>query len=147
MAKTATASQAAETATRGTPPSPPASDYFVERDGVRFAGVHLLLDMWGAHGLSDQALIHEALTRAVEAAGATLLQVHLHEFTDSGGISGVALLAESHISIHTWPERGFAAIDIFMCGACEPERTVPVLERYFRPAEIRMNEQRRGLAG
>lgn len=137
MSRTATTPETAEIA--------PAYDYFVERDGVRFAGAHLLLDMWGASGLGDQDLIREALTRAVEAAGATLLNLQLHQFTDSGGVSGVALLAESHISIHTWPERGFAAVDVFMCGACDPQRTVPVFQRYFRPAEIRMNEQRRGL--
>ena len=123
-----------------------APDYFIERDGVRFAGMHLLIDMWGAAHLDDADRIGAALTRAAEAAGATVLHVHLHTFTDSGGISGVALLAESHISIHTWPERGFAAVDIFMCGACDPMEALPVLEDVFRPGDFRVTEQRRGLA-
>jgi len=123
-----------------------APDYFVERDGIRFAGMHLLVDMWGAAHLDDGDVISEALTRAAEASGASLLHIHLHSFTDSGGISGVALLAESHISIHTWPERGFAAIDIFMCGACDPRDALPVLEDVFRPQDFRVTEQRRGLA-
>lgn len=123
-----------------------APDYFIERDGVRFAGMHLLIDMWGAAHLDDADRVGEALTRAAEAAGATVLHVHLHCFTDSGGISGVALLAESHISIHTWPERGFAAVDIFMCGACDPMEALPVLEDVFRPGDFRVTEQRRGLA-
>jgi S-adenosylmethionine decarboxylase len=123
-----------------------APDYFVERDGVRFAGMHLLVDMWGAAHLDDTDLIGEALARAAEASGASVLHIHLHTFTDSGGVSGVALLAESHISIHTWPERGFAAIDIFMCGACDPREALPVLEDVFRPRDLRVTEQRRGQA-
>jgi S-adenosylmethionine decarboxylase len=123
-----------------------APDYFVERDGVRFAGMHLLIDMWGAAHLDDAEVIGEALIRAAEAAGAAVLHTHLHSFTNSGGISGVAVLAESHISIHTWPERGFAAIDIFMCGACDPRDALPVLEDAFRPRDFRVTEQRRGQA-
>ena len=125
----------------------PRPDYFVERDGVRFAGMHLLIDLWGADNLDNEAVIHEALTRATEACGATLLHIHLHRFVESGGISGGAVLAESHISIHTWPERGFAAIDIFMCGACDPDGAIPVLKAHFRPRNIQISEQRRGFAG
>jgi S-adenosylmethionine decarboxylase len=120
-------------------------DYFVERDGVRFAGTHLLLDLWGAAGLDDRSKIETALREASAAAGATLLHIHLHSFTDSGGISGVAVLAESHISIHTWPERDFAAIDIFMCGNCDPYRSVEVLKRNLKPRNVQLVEQRRGL--
>ncbi len=124
----------------------PGPDYFVERDGVRFAGMHLLVDLWGAENLDNEAVIREALSRASEACGATILHIHLHRFAESGGISGVAVLAESHISIHTWPERGFAAIDIFMCGACDPDGAIPVLKAHFRPRDIHICEQRRGLA-
>ena len=60
------------------------------------------------------------------------------------GVSGVVVLAESHISIHTWPERDFAAVDIFMCGACDPHKAIPVLKAAFSPARIDVNEQRRG---
>ena len=55
------------------------------------------------------------------------------------------MLAESHISIHTWPERGFAAIDIFVCGACDPYKAVPVLRRAFAAQSIEVKEQRRGV--
>ena len=58
----------------------------------------------------------------MEAAGATLLHIHLHHFTPNGGVSGVAVLAESHISIHSWPEYGYAALDVFMCGDGRSER-------------------------
>lgn len=124
---------------------PPAPDYFVERDGVRFAGMHVLIDMWGAQHLTDIDIIRDTLIRAVETCNATLLHIHLHHFGESGGVSGVAVLAESHISIHTWPERGFAAIDIFMCGACDPTRALPVLREVFQPEEFNVSETRRGL--
>ena len=97
-------------------------DYFVEKDGVKFAGMHLLVDLWGASNLCDPDHIDRALRDAAEAAGATILHGHFHHFSPNGGVSGVLVLAESHISIHTWPERDFAAIDIFMCGACNPYR-------------------------
>ncbi len=80
-------------------------DYFVEKDGVRFAGMHLLVDLWGAGNLTDPAAIDAALREAALAAGATILHSHFHHFEPNGGVSGVVVLAESHISIHTWPER------------------------------------------
>ena len=104
-------------------------DYFVERDGMRFAGTHLLVDLWDARNFADPAHIDQALREAALAAGATILHSHFHHFSPNGGVSGVVVLAESHISIHTWPERDFAAVDIFMCGACDPALSIPVLQR------------------
>jgi S-adenosylmethionine decarboxylase len=121
-----------------------AKDYFVEKDGVKFAGMHLLVDLWGANNLTDPATIDRALSEAAEAAGATILHSHFHHFGPDGGVSGVLVLAESHISIHTWPERDFAAIDIFMCGACDPYLSLPVLKAAFQPASMLLDEQRRG---
>jgi S-adenosylmethionine decarboxylase len=120
-------------------------DYFVEKDGVTFAGTHLLLDFWGARSLTDPALIDNALRDAARAARATILHAHFHHFGPDGGVSGVLVLAESHISIHTWPERDFAAIDIFMCGSCNPYESLPMLKAVFQPASILLSEQRRGL--
>jgi S-adenosylmethionine decarboxylase len=120
-------------------------DYFVEKDGVKFAGTHLLLDLWGSSNLIDPELIDTALRDAAEAANATILHSHFHHFGPDGGVSGVLVLAESHISIHTWPERDFAAIDIFMCGACDPYDSLPVLQAAFDPTSIVQSEQRRGL--
>jgi len=120
------------------------TDYFVERDGMKFAGTHLLIDLWGATQLDDPGHIDEALREAAIIAGATILHSHFHHFTPNGGVSGVVVLAESHISIHTWPERNFAAVDIFMCGACDPHKSIPVLQRAFAPERIDLDEQRRG---
>jgi S-adenosylmethionine decarboxylase len=121
-------------------------DYFVEKDGVRFAGTHLLIDLWGATNLGDPELIDRALREGAEVAGATILHSHFHHFSPNGGVSGVVVLAESHISIHTWPERDFAAVDIFMCGACDPYKAIPLLKAAFKPNFINLNEQRRGLS-
>jgi S-adenosylmethionine decarboxylase len=120
-------------------------DHFVSRNGIEFAGTHLILDLWGASRLDDMALMEEALRECVRVAGATLLHVHLHHFTPNGGISGVAVLAESHISVHTWPERDFAAFDVFMCGDAKPERAIPVLREMFTPAQLTVGEHLRGV--
>ena len=120
-------------------------DYFVEKDGVKFAGTHLLLDFWGASNLTDPTHIDRALREAAEVAGATILHGHFHHFSPNGGVSGVLVLAESHISIHTWPERDFASIDIFMCGSCDPYLGLPALKAAFKPASINLSENRRGL--
>ncbi len=122
-------------------------DYWIERDGQRFAGMHLLVDLWGAKNLSEPDHIDRALREAAIVAGATILHSHFHHFTPNGGVSGVLVLAESHISIHTWPEKNFAAIDIFMCGDCNPHLGIPVIEAAFSPARIDLDEQRRGSRG
>jgi S-adenosylmethionine decarboxylase len=119
-------------------------DYFVERDGMKFAGMHLLVDLWDAERLNDPVFIDAALREAATAASATILHSHFHHFEPGGGVSGVVVLAESHISIHTWPERNFAAVDIFMCGACDPYKSLPVLQQAFSPGRVDVGEQRRG---
>jgi S-adenosylmethionine decarboxylase len=118
---------------------------FIERNGLRYAGTHLIIDLWDGEHFDDVGVIELALRRAVQAAGATLLHLHLHAFTAGGGISGVAVLAESHISIHTWPERGYAAIDVFMCGSAAPHKVVPVLRHMFKAHRIAISEQMRGI--
>jgi S-adenosylmethionine decarboxylase len=120
------------------------TDYFVEKDGMKFAGTHLLVDLWGASNLDSPSLIDRALREGAVIAGATILHSHFHHFTPNGGVSGVVVLAESHISIHTWPERNFAAIDIFMCGSCDPHKAIPVLQAAFHPERVDVDEQRRG---
>ena len=119
-------------------------DFFIQRDGVSYAGTHLIVDLWGARHLDDLDHIELAMRRAVSAAGATLLHIHLHHFTPNQGVSGVAVLAESHISVHTWPEREFAAFDVFMCGDAEPHRTIDVLREAFQPERIEVGEHLRG---
>ena len=119
-------------------------DFFIERDGVRFAGTHLIIDLFGARKLDDLKHMERTLKRCVEVAGATLLHIHLHHFTPNGGVSGVAVLSESHISIHSWPEADYAALDVFMCGAAQPWGAVDVLKAAFATDDVRVREILRG---
>jgi S-adenosylmethionine decarboxylase len=121
------------------------ADHFVERDGLRFAGTHLIVDLWQASHLDDVDVVDGALREAATAAGATLLRLDLHSFDPTGGITGVAVLAESHISIHTWPERAYAAVDVFMCGDADPHRAITVLRDAFAPRALTVLEHRRGV--
>ncbi|HSO20217.1 MAG TPA: adenosylmethionine decarboxylase [Desulfosarcina sp.] len=123
-----------------------AKDHFVSREGRVYAGRHLILDFWGAKALDDPALMERTLRRCVRKAGATLLHIHLHRFSPSGGLSGVAVLAESHISVHTWPENDFAAFDIFMCGDASPEKAAEVLKQAFQPDAVSTARHLRGIA-
>ncbi len=136
--------KARETAPQGRPEEE-AKDHFVTREGLTYAGQHLIVDMWDGQGFDDKAFIEETFRQAVEAAKATLLHIHLHEFSGGGGVSGVAVLAESHISIHTWPERGYAAVDIFMCGDAKPLRAVEVMREAFAPRHTTVAEHKRGV--
>lgn len=119
-------------------------DYFTTCGDVEYAGKHLLIDIWGAIELDNSELLQKALTDAVNAAGATLLHLHVHQFSPTGGLSGTAVLAESHLNVHTWPERGFAAFDVFMCGKARPEAVVDVIKAAFTPSEVSIETILRG---
>ncbi len=123
----------------------PVTSHFSTQDGIAFAGRHLLIDLWQARHLDSLAHVEATLRHAVEAVGATLLKIELHHFTENNGISGVAVLAESHMSIHTWPECGYAALDIFVCGDLDPYLALPILKAAFRPGSLQVGEHRRGL--
>jgi S-adenosylmethionine decarboxylase len=124
-------------------PSEEAADHFCVRNGVKCAGAHLIIDLYDAQRLDEIEYIEETLKRCIEAAGATLLHIHLHRFQPTG-VSGVAVLAESHISIHTWPEAGYAALDVFMCGKANPDACVPILREAFKVKRIAVSELLRG---
>ena len=118
-------------------------DHFIEKEGVHCAGAHLIIDLYDAERIDDLAYMEETMRTCVEEAGATLLHIHLHPFEPTG-VSGVAVLAESHISVHTWPEAGYAAFDVFMCGDAQPEKCVEVLRKAFKPGKTAVSELLRG---
>lgn len=111
-------------------------------------GWHFLADLHGisADLLSDPVRIEAILQSAAQAAQARILFAHFHHFGANQGVTGVLLLAESHITIHTWPEYGFAAADIFMCGEAQPERALAVLRGGFVPEREQIQRIQRGEA-
>lgn len=126
---------------------PPASEQAAGAATVRHAhGWHFLADLQGVAPalLTDAARIEQILRASADAAGAHIVFTHFHHFGENQGVTGVLLLAESHISIHTWPEYGFAAADIFMCGQAEPELALSVLKQAFKAGHAQVQRVLRG---
>ncbi len=97
----------------------------------RSAGMHYILELYDCppETLDNEAFIRKLVEAGAEAAGTTLLSVTSHHFFPQG-VTAVGLLAESHLSIHTWPEVGYAAVDLFTCSDhCHPEETCDLLAR------------------
>lgn len=84
---------------------------------MKSLGSHLILELYGCPSpiLDDPRTVSKVMTQAVQASGATMIKPFFHQFAPQG-VSGVIIISESHFSIHTWPEYGYAAIDVFTCG-------------------------------
>jgi S-adenosylmethionine decarboxylase len=117
---------------------------FIQDGDVEYAGRHLLIDLYNCQRHGTQEEIKQVMIDSCLATGATVLYSYLHPFT-GGGISGAVILAESHQSIHTWPELGFVSLDIFVCGDCDPELALPLLLSWFQPQEKNISFHRRGV--
>ncbi len=110
-------------------------------------GSHWLVDMYALPAsapLGDPAALEACLHAAARTAGATPLSGHFHLFGPGQGVTGVLLLQESHISIHTWPETGFAALDVFMCGKARPGLAVDHLLAALAPGRHEVRVVARG---
>lgn len=107
-------------------------------------GQHLIAEFHGAANLLEPGAVLPVLRAAAQAAGATVLEVRSHDFGLRDGFTAVAMLAESHISVHTWPELGYAAIDIFMCGEADPRDSLPALLAHFEPTRHQIRVIPRG---
>ncbi|MBI4706106.1 MAG: adenosylmethionine decarboxylase [Deltaproteobacteria bacterium] len=105
----------------------------------------LLCEYWGCAPalLDDKQAVEGLLRRAAEAAGASVVASAFHALSPRG-VAGVLVLSESHFSIHTWPEHGYAAVDFFTCGTCRPERGHEVLAQALRPRAVEVVELERG---
>lgn len=115
---------------------------------VRLAtGTHVLADLCDVDPLilRDATRIESILIEAALDAGARVLYAHFHHFGGEGGVTGVVLLAESHITIHTWPEHRFVALDAFMCGSADPERAVASIARELKARVGKVDVSRRGV--
>lgn len=108
-------------------------------------GTHLLIDFYGAAHLTNALQLEAALRAAAAAAEATVIAAHFRSFSGESGVTGMLLLAESHISIHTWPELGYAAVDIFMCGVADADAARLALEAALSPERVVVMAVQRGL--
>jgi S-adenosylmethionine decarboxylase len=109
-------------------------------------GRHLLLEMWDCNReiLNDPEKITKIMCDAANDAGATVVKSIFHEF-DPPGITAVAILSESHISVHTWPIEGYVAVDVFTCGTvADPQLAIKSLLKGFEPKEHTSEEIKRG---
>ncbi len=110
-------------------------------------GTHLLVELRDCNPevLKDLGKVKEALVSAAKEAKATIVDVSFHEFNPFG-ISGMVVIAESHLSIHTWPEYGYAAVDIFTCGdIIKPETAASYLITSFESKNPSIVEMKRGI--
>lgn len=109
-------------------------------------GVHYLVDLHGcdAEVLAAVKPTEEALLSAATRCGSTIIEYHFHQFSPHG-VSGVILIAESHFSVHTWPEDSFAAVDIFTSGeVMKPEVAIRILEEAFSADRVDISKVTRG---
>lgn len=120
-------------------------EYCCTNGHISYAGVHLIIEVWNAKNLTSLPKIKEILSKSIKACKVTLLNIELHKFSPSGGISGVAIIKESHLSIHTWPEYGYAALDIFLCGEVDPYKSIPVIREGFKTDRLQITEVKRGI--
>ena len=110
-------------------------------------GRHLLLELKGCDKevLNDVGFLREALLAAAGEARATVLGESFHQFNPQG-VSGVVMIAESHLVIHTWPEYGYAAADIFTCGnSVRPEKAAEIIVKKLGSKDHSIIEMRRGI--
>src|SRR4051795_6967113 len=112
----------------------------------KFLGRHLLIEFYGCeiNIINNKDLIREALLEASERANATIVAEVFHTFSPHG-VSGVVVIAESHVAIHTWPERGYAAVDIFSCGTrLDHDAIRDCIAQGLRAREVETRELTRG---
>jgi len=117
----------------------------IKTQKAEYAGIHLIAEFWYGKIIENPKKLEKILVEAVKKAKSIPLKVTIHKFSPHG-ITGVILLAESHIALHSWPEINYVAIDIFTCG----EKTLPYkalehLKKKFQPKKIKIKEIKRGV--
>ena len=111
---------------------------------VGYAGTHISADFWHGENIASSKRLEFLLIQSSKAAHSAPLKVVSHRFSPHG-ITGVVLLSESHISIHTWPEIGYTAVDIFTCGKkAKPREALKFLKNILKPRKIKITEMKRG---
>ena len=112
--------------------------------GMEPLGMHVIAEFYGCQKISDPHSVEKTLRQAAITAKATILFSHIHDFGEAMGVTGVVILSESHISIHSWPEYQYAALDIFMCGDAKPMAAIEFMKTRFLPTHVELQEIKRG---
>jgi len=111
---------------------------------TKYAGIHLLAEFWYGKIIEDTKEIKKILIEATKKAKNIPLKVDIYKFSPQG-ITGVVLLADSHIALHSWPEWNYLAIDIFTCGdKANPYKALEYLKKVFQPKKVEIKEIKRG---
>lgn len=115
---------------------------------MKAIGLHLIVELYDCKSrklLTDVSEVEKVMLSATRAAKATIIDSIFHRFQPHG-VSGVVVIGESHLSIHTWPEFKYAAVDIFTCGnSTDPQRAFEVLRRKFKPTRSNVMKVERAL--
>jgi S-adenosylmethionine decarboxylase len=114
---------------------------------LKALGRHLLIEFFNCDRklLNDVLFVEKVLTKSAELAGATIVKTFFHTFNPHG-VSGVVVIAESHLTIHTWPEYGYAAVDVFTCGDdVDPYVSYQYLKEKLKAKGVHIMEVKRGL--
>ncbi|MCL5788266.1 MAG: adenosylmethionine decarboxylase [Candidatus Marsarchaeota archaeon] len=120
----------------------------METGGSSTRGIHLLAELYGCDrdATSDLETVRRAMRKAAHASGSSVVSEHfipLHP-----GVTGVIVVMESHLSVHTWPESGYASVDVYTCGLKrDPEASLLVIRDAFNPKYIQTMTVERGVRG
>jgi S-adenosylmethionine decarboxylase len=118
---------------------------WVHLKNKKYAGTHLIAEFWGAKDIEDIKEVKNILIGAAKASGTSALKVSTYKFNPQG-VTGIVLLAESHISIHSWPEYDYLAIDIFTCGdKARPLKALEYLREKYQPKKVEVQQIARGI--
>lgn len=116
-------------------------------ESTKYAGMHIIADFWHGRDIVNPKELKKILLQAALESQNTPLEVSIHTFSPQG-ITGVVLLAESHVAIHTWPEIGYVAIDIFTCGqGANAKKALEFLKKELHPQKIAVKAMQRGKMG
>ncbi len=105
---------------------------------------HLLIEIIGSSLLNDAHLVEEFFRELARSYQGEILGLKIHQF-EPQGISGLLIMPESHIAIHTWPEYGYASLDIFLQAKWDPQKSVPIIQKFFKPRDVKIIELERGV--
>ena len=118
--------------------------WVIKKRKQKYSGVHLIAEFWYGKIVEDKEELKKILIESVKRANNTPLEIAIYKF-EPRGITGIVLLAESHIAIHTWPEFNYTAIDIYTCGdKANPDKAIDYLKEELRPQKVEIKRIKRG---